>query len=363
MTLTAAPEESAEEAGLRYVTDARPGISRVRRGRGFSYLRPDGSPVDDPRQLDWIRSLAIPPAWTDVWICPDRHGHLQATGRDSRGRKVYRYHPDWRPARDETKYERLVEFAAALPRIRARVDADLRKHGLPRDKVLAAVVRLLERTALRIGNPQYARDNGSFGLTTLRDRHARVEGGTIRLRFKGKSGNTVDAVVSDRRLATVVDRLQELPGQELFVYLGEDGEPRAIGSDDVNAYLKDTTGQNFSAKDFRTWAGTLAAAAALRDGSGPDLGATSRSAARHEIVAAMRRTAERLGNTAAVTRSAYVHPALIDAYLDGEVIGGLAASGNNGNRRPTARRGLSRDERSLLRMLRQAASKRRRALR
>src|SRR5437870_2735262 len=263
MSLPADPAESAEDAGLRYVTDAQPGLRRVRAGGGFRYLRPDGSPLADRRHCAWIKGLAIPPAWRDIWICPDRRGHLQATGRDARGRKQYRYHPEWRSKRDEIKYDRLLDFARALPRIRRRVTRDLSRRGLPRERVLAAVVRLLETTLLRVGNAEYAQANKSFGLTTLRNRHAQVGSTRIRLRFPGKAGRVSEVTLQDRRLARVIGRLQDLPGQEIFQYVGDDRQPHAIGSDDVNAYLQEITGADFSAKDFRTWAGSVRAATAL----------------------------------------------------------------------------------------------------
>ena len=310
------PIESAEEAGLRYVTDASPGIERRRAGRGFTYIRPDGRRLTDKAQLAWIRSLAIPPAWTDVWICTSRRGHLQATGRDARGRKQYRYHPDWRAVRDEAKYGRMIAFGQALPDIRARVDADLRRPGLPRDRVLAAVVRLLEKTRLRVGNEEYARDNRSYGLTTLRDHHAEVGSTRIRFRFRSKGGKVSDVELSDARLARIVARCQELPGQDLFAYLDDDGEVRPIGSSDGNDYLREITGQEFTAKDFRTWSGTVLAAWALRELQTVD----SEAQAKRNVVRAVQQVAEWLGNTPAVSRRSYVHPAVIDAYLDGDVI-------------------------------------------
>jgi DNA topoisomerase-1 len=308
--------ESAEEAGLRYVTDASPGIRRRRAGRGFSYIGPDGRRIRDAGQVAWIKSLAIPPAWTDVWICTSRRGHLQATGRDARGRKQYRYHPDWRAVRDGAKYGRMIAFGRALPAIRRRVDADLRRRGLPRERVLAAVVRLLATTRLRVGNEEYARDNRSYGLTTLRDHHAEVGSTRIRFRFRSKGGKISDVELSDARLARVVARCQELPGQELFAYLDEEGEVRSIGSADVNDYLRDITGQDFTAKDFRTWSGTVQAASAL----GALRAARSDAEARRNIVRAVEQVAEWLGNTPAVSRKAYIHPAVIDAYLDGDVV-------------------------------------------
>ena len=308
--------DSAEEAGLRYVSDASPGIRRRRAGRGFSYIGPDGERVTNKERVAWIRSLAIPPAWTDVWICTSPRGHLQATGRDARGRKQYRYHPDWRAVRDEAKYGRMIAFGRALPAIRRRVDADLRRHGLPRERVLATVVRLLEKTRLRVGNEEYARDNRSYGLTTLRDRHAEVGSSRIRFRFRSKGGKVSDVELSDARLARIVARCQDLPGQELFAYLDDDGEVRPIGSSDVNDYLREITGQDFTAKDFRTWSGTVLAAWALREFEAVD----SEAAARRNVVRAVEEVAEWLGNTPAVSRRSYVHPAVIDAYLDGDVV-------------------------------------------
>jgi DNA topoisomerase-1 len=258
-----------------------------------------------------------------VWICPDRRGHLQATGRDARGRKQYRYHPEWRAKRDEVKYDRLLDFALALPGIRRRVRRDLARPGLPREKVLAAVVRLLEATLLRVGNAEYARDNQSFGLTTLRNRHAKVGTGRVRLRFPGKGGKVSEVTLEDRRLARIIGRLQDLPGQELFHYVDDDGLVRAIGSEDVNAYLHEAGVADFTAKDFRTWAGSVRAAAALRSAEAPDGGAQGR----RNVVRAMRQVSEELGNTPAVSRSAYVHPSIIDAYLDGDLVRPSPSSG------------------------------------
>jgi DNA topoisomerase-1 len=311
------PAESAADAGLRYVTDDGPGIARRRAGRGFVYLTPNGKRIVDPAQLAWIRGLAIPPAWTDVWICPTRNGHLQATGRDARGRKQYRYHPDWRAQRDGAKYERMLAFGKALPRMRRRVARDLRRTGLPRERVLAAVVRLLERTGARIGNEEYARDNRSFGLTTLKDRHATVGTKRIRFRFRGKGGKTTEVEVTDVRLARIVGRCQDLPGQELFAYLDEEGEVRSVGSADVNDYLREISGHEFTAKDFRTWAGTVLAARAL---ARMERGKTP-AAAKRNVVRAIEQVAEWLGNTPAVSRKAYVHPGILEAYLNGDAVG------------------------------------------
>ena len=316
MTELLDPEESAEEAGLRYVNDMMPGIRRRRAGRGWSYIGPDGERITDAARLAWFRRLAVPPAWTDVWICPVKRGHLQATGRDARGRKVYRYHPRWRAARDDTKYGHTLDFGRALPRIRKRVARDLARHGLPREKVLAAVVRLLEKTSIRVGNEEYARENRSFGLTTMRDRHATVGSSRITFRFRGKSGKQHEIPVTDARLARIVRRCQDLPGQELFQYLDDDGERRSIDSADVNDYLRDISGDDFTAKDFRTWRGTVLAAWALKEFEQFD----SEAQAKQNVVRAIEQVAEQLGNTPAVSRKSYVHPSVIDAYLDGDVV-------------------------------------------
>jgi DNA topoisomerase-1 len=308
-----APGADVRAAGLRHSTDARPGIRRRRRGRGFSYTDPEGRPIRDPAIRDRIRALAVPPAWTDVWICADAAGHLQATGRDARGRKQYRYHPRYRTRRERSKYDRLASFARLLPAIRRRTRLDLARQGMPREKILAAVISLLELTLIRVGNDEYARLNRSFGLTTLRDRHAIVEGHRVRFRFRGKSGRLHEVDLPDRRLAGIVRRCRELPGQDLFQYLDDDGVVRDIGSDDVNAYLREITGADVSAKDFRTWAGTVHAFRALRDLEPPG----SERDGRRNIAAAIRTTATLLGNTPAVTRASYVHPAVVEAHLDG----------------------------------------------
>jgi DNA topoisomerase-1 len=313
------PREAARNAGLRYSSDAQPGLSRRRAGRGFAYLDSDGAPVRDPEVKARIKALAIPPAWTDVWICRWPNGHIQATGRDARGRKQSRYHARWHEARHESKFDRMVSFAGALPAIRERTDADLARPGLPREKVLAAVVRLLEMTLIRVGNDEYARLNNSFGLTTLRNRHARIEGRRVRFRFRGKGGQQHEVGLRDRRLATVIRRCQELPGQELFQYVDEEGTVRDVASDDVNDYLREIAGADFSAKDFRTWAGTVLAYRALVALEPAD----SATDARRNVVAAIRVTAGRLGNTPAVARKSYVHPAVLEAYMDGRVGGAL----------------------------------------
>jgi DNA topoisomerase-1 len=293
-----------------------PGIGRRRAGRGFSYTGVDGKRLTDKRVLARIKSLAIPPAWTDVWICPIARGHLQATGRDARGRKQYRYHPRWRAVRDDVKYERMIAFGQALPRIRRRVEEDLGLPGLPRERVLAAVVRLLEKTGVRVGNEEYARENRSFGLTTLRNHHADVGSRRIRFRFRGKGGKEHEVELSDRRLARIVSRCQDLPGQALFTYLDDDGQPRTVDSADVNDYLREISGEEFTAKDFRTWSGTVLAAWALAELQEFD----SEAQAKKNVVRAVEAVAERLGNTPAVSRASYVHPSVIDAYLDGDVV-------------------------------------------
>lgn len=310
------PLASAKAAGLHYVGDGAQGITRRRRGATFSYVRPDGTRVRDRGTLDRIRSLAIPPAWTDVWICSDPDGHLQATGRDVRGRKQYRYHPRWREVRDETKYGRMSSFGAALPLIRERTDQHLRLPGLQREKVLATVVRLLETTCIRVGNEEYARTNKSFGLTTLRGRHVEIEGSTIHFHFRGKSGVHHKVDVRDRRLARIVKNCQEIPGYELFQYIAEDGSRQSIDSSDVNRYLREISGEEFTAKDFRTWAGTLFAAFALRECGACD----STAQIKKNVVQAVKSVAERLGNTVAVCRKCYIHPMVIDAYTSGSLI-------------------------------------------
>jgi DNA topoisomerase I len=308
--------EAAKAAGLRYVSDARPGIRRQRAGKGFRYLDPDGKAVRDPDTLRRIASLVIPPAWTDVWISPSPNGHIQATGRDARGRKQYRYHPRWRAVRDETKYDRMMAFGAALPTIRRRVESDLGRPGLPREKVLAAVVRLLETTLIRVGNEEYARTNRSFGLTTMQDRHVALTDASVRFAFRGKSGIKHTIGLADRRLARVVKKCRDLPGQELFQYVDDDGRPQDIASDDVNAYLREVAGDEFTAKDFRTWAGTVLAAMALREFEAFD----TKTQAKKNILRAIESVAERLGNTPTVCRKCYVHPEIIDAYLDGSML-------------------------------------------
>lgn len=313
------PVTAARQAGLRYTSDARPGWTRKRSGHAFRYLDAEGRPVRDRETLARIRGLVIPPAWTDVWICPDPRGHLQATGRDARGRKQYRYHSRWRAVRDESKYERMMAFARVLPRIRERTDRDLALPGMPRPKVLAAVVRLLETSLIRVGNDEYARTNRSYGLTTMRNRHVEVEGASVRFKFRGKSGVVHDIDIRDRRLARIVARCQDLPGQELFAYVDDDGQARDVTSDDINDYLREVAGEEFTAKDFRTWAGTVLAALALREFEAFG----TQAQAKKNVVAAIERVAERLGNTPSVCRKCYVHPAVLDSYLDGSMLESL----------------------------------------
>ncbi|HET6425896.1 MAG TPA: DNA topoisomerase IB [Planctomycetaceae bacterium] len=303
---------AAKAAGLRYVLDHAPGIRRRRRGSNFVYELPNGQLVKDAATLQRIRSLVIPPAWEEVWICAHARGHLQATGRDQRGRKQYRYHNDWRVTRDDHKYHRLIRFAEALPGIRQRVAADLRRRGLPKEKVVAGIVKLLELTLIRIGNEEYARLNSSYGLTTLRNRHVHVQGKTIGFHFRGKSGIAHQITLRHPRLAALVRECRKLPGKDVFQYLDDDGRVRDIKSADVNAYLKSVTGESFTAKDFRTWSGTVLALQKLR-GCGEF---TSVSVARKTITQVVQVVAERLGNTSAVCRKCYIMPAVFDAYLE-----------------------------------------------
>jgi len=316
-TMPQAKAKSAKAVGLRYITDSEPGIRREQGDEGFQYRGPEGTLIRDPATLDRIRSLALPPAWTDVWICATDDGHIQATARDAKRRKQYRYHHRYRTLRDETKFTRMLEFSRHLPRIRRRVERDIRREGLPREKVLATVVWLLERTLFRVGNDQYARDNNSFGLTTLRRRHVDVTGSEVRFEFRGKSGVRHAAAITDKRIARIVQRCQTIPGEELFQYLDEDGRRVTVDSGDINEYLQRATGgEELSAKDFRTWAGTMLAARALRD-AGP--AATLREG-KSNIVKVIDQVAKRLGNTRAVCRKYYVHPAILEKYLAGHVI-------------------------------------------
>ena len=310
------PQDAAESARLRYVTDARSGIKRRKSGAGFTYVRVDGSRLKERDVLARIKSLGIPPAWSHVWICPFADGHIQATCRDAKGRKQYRYHPGFREIRESTKYEHVVAFAKALPGIRAQVRDHMAMRGLPRAKVLATVVHLLETTLARVGNGDYAKQNKSYGLTTLKNRHVAVDGNEVRFRFTGKSGKQWSLRVKDRRIAKIIRACQELPGQELLQYVDDEGKPQDITSSDVNEYLKEITGKNITAKDFRTWAGTVLAAMALNDVKAFD----SNAEAKRNVRAALEKVAARLGNTPTICRKCYVHPEVLTSYLDGNLV-------------------------------------------
>ena len=335
------PVESAKAARLRYVTDEMPGIRREKRGEHFTYIAPDGSTIDDEKELARIKGLAVPPAYSDVWICPIANGHIQATARDARGRKQYRYHKRWRETRDENKYERMLAFAQVLPNIRKRIESDISLPGLPREKVLATIVQLLETTAIRVGNDEYAKDNNSFGLTTLRNKHAKVSGATVRFAFRGKSGVRHALDLRDRRLARIIRQCQDLPGQQLFEYVDDDGATHAIDSADVNDYIRDVSGEEFSAKDFRTWAGTVTCAVLL---AGETIEETQTDR-KQRVVAVIKDVAKRLGNTPAICRKCYVHPAIVDTYLEQ---GRLAPA-----RALRAREGLTSEELFVLALLQQ----------
>jgi len=310
------PSNVAESAGLVYVAGDQRGVRRERQGDGFAYFKPSGEPVSDAATLERIRKLAIPPAWTEVWICANPNGHLQATGRDARGRKQYRYHPQFRELSEANKYEHMLEFARALPALRAKVAAHMALRGLPREKVLATVVHLLETTLIRVGNDDYARQNKSYGLTTLRNPHVKVAGSELRFQFKGKSGKTWRLQVKDRRVAKIVKACQELPGQDLFQYRGEDGEQRSVSSADVNAYLREISGRDITAKDFRTWAGTVLAALALQEFQSFD----TQAGAKQNVRAAIEKVAARLGNTPTICRKCYVHPEILASYAEGAML-------------------------------------------
>jgi DNA topoisomerase-1 len=343
------PIESAQSAGLRYVSDTSPGIARKRAGKGFSYAGPDGERISDKKEIARIRSLAIPPAYTDVWICPHPNGHIQATGRDARGRKQYRYHPRWREIRDETKFGRMLEFSQVLPVIRERIERDLSRPGLSREKVLATVVRLLECTGIRVGNDEYARANRSFGLTTLRSHHVEISGSTLRFQFRGKGGKIHDVALTDRRLARIVTHCQAVPGETLFQYVDADNVRQTVDSGDVNQYLREITSQEFTAKDFRTWAGTIQAVAALQE-LGP---AGTEREAKSAILKAIDQVAEQLNNTRAVCRKYYVHPAVFETYQAGAML--QALENGNGTAAAAAAAELSAKERAVVRLLSRGA--------
>jgi DNA topoisomerase I len=335
---------AAARVGLRYVTEGLRGIRRKRVGTGWAYYAPGGARITDAQARLRINRLAIPPAWTDVWICPDPNGHIQATGSDTRGRKQYRYHPDYRAARDRSKFRRMLEFSEVLPRLRERLERDLRASDLSRRQILATVVSLLDRTLIRVGNDEYVRENRSYGLTTLRRRHLAIEGAMLRFSFRGKSGVEHTIAIADPRLARIVQRCRELPGQELFKYVDADRRRHVVSSDDVNDYLRSIAGRDISAKDFRTWGGTMLAARELRARGAP---ASGREANRN-VIAAIDAVAERLGNTRAVCRKYYVHPALIDAYFMGETI---AQPEPERRTRRAGRAALRRDEILVLQFL------------
>src|SRR3954462_15910565 len=340
------PKDAAESVGLRHVSDGRPGFRRKKAGSGFTYSRADGSRLTERDALRRIKALAIPPAWTDVWICPRADGHIQATGRDAKGRKQYRYHARFREVRESTKYEHVVEFADALPAIRETVREHMALRGLPRKKVLATVVHLLETTLIRVGNDDYAKQNNSYGLTTLKNRHVAVEGDEVRFRFTGKSGKQWSLRVKDRRVAKIVRACQELPGQELLQYLDDEGKPQDVTSSDVNAYLKEITGKDITAKDFRTWAGTVLAAMALNEMQSFDNAAQ----AKRNLRTAIENVAARLGNTPTICRKCYVHPDVLTTYPDGKLVLEIKAAVENELR--DALPGLQPEEAAVLVMLR-----------
>ena len=329
---------AAAEAHLRYVNDGEAGISRVKRGKGFAYVFDNGEVVKDAATLERIRSLVIPPAWTKVWICKSANGHIQAVGRDVKGRKQYKYHAKWREARDGTKYSRMLDFAKALPVIRARVSADLRREGMPREKILATVVKLLDLTAIRIGNEEYAKQNRSYGLTTLKTKHVDVEGSKVRFRFTGKSGIKHEVAITHKGIAKILKKCQEIPGQELFQYLDGDS-PVSINSSDVNDYIREAAGNDFTAKDFRTWAGTVLAASALSQVTDCE----SETAKKAAVIGAVDSVAAALGNTRAICRKCYIHPAVVEAFTEGRLVALLRSSRRVG--------GLSKEESHLRRLL------------
>ena len=351
LTMATAAAE-IEVPGLRYVSDAMPGIRRRRAGKGFTYIDADGNRVRDKAQLERIRKLVIPPAWTDVWICPSATGHIQATGRDAKGRKQYRYHDKWRAVRDEAKFERLAAFAETLPALRRRVRKDMARVGLPKEKIVATIVALLDCCFARIGNEQYARSNGSFGLTTLRCRHARFDGSKLRLKYKGKAGKEHEAYIDDRQIVYIVRKCQDIPGQELFQYLDEDGTGQPVTSDDVNEYLREVTSAEFSAKDFRTWAGTVTAVKTLARTDPPE----SERERDRAVVEAVDEVAAELGNTRAIARKSYVHPEVIAGYMDGSLAKAWADRKNG----PSAR-ALNADEKFVLAFLKRRARRAKKA--
>ena len=346
-----APRDAAESAGLRYISDARPGIRRKKAGTGFTYSRADGSRLSEPDVLKRIKALAIPPAWSDVWICPFANGHIQATGRDARRRKQYRYHARFREVRESTKYERVVAFADSLPIIREKVQEHMGLRGLRREKVLATIVHLLETTLIRIGNDDYAKQNSGYGLTTLKNRHVAVDGNEVRFRFTGKSGKQWSLRVRDRRVARVIRACQELPGQELLRYVDEAGNCQDVTSTDVNEYLRKIAGKDVTAKDFRTWAGTVLTAMALNELEGFD----SAAQAKRNLRAAIEKVASRLGNTPTICRKCYVHPEVLNSYVDGKLVLELESQAVNEMRSTVER--LKPEEAAVLALLRSRLAK------
>jgi DNA topoisomerase I len=346
------PIESARAVGLRYVNDEQPGIKRLKSGQSFRYIAGTGQSLRDASVLKRIRSLAIPPAWTDVWICPHANGHLQATGRDAKGRKQFRYHPLWHDVRDATKYDRLIDFAKALPEIRRRIARDITKPGLNREKVLATIVRLMDLAFIRVGNEEYAKQNNSYGLTTMKDQHAKIRGERIQFSFRGKSGKHHAIEIQDRRLAAIVKHCQDIPGQDLFQWINGDGKRRDVTSGDVNDYLREVSGSDFTAKDFRTWAGTVLAARALKATREFE----TQGQAKTNVKKAIETVAEKLGNTPAVCRKCYVHPFLIDGYMKKKLPGdgSVTQTRRNGVIKTSARpkSSLAGDEREVLQFLR-----------
>jgi len=345
------PKDAAESAGLRYVSDARPGIRRRKAGKGFTYTRADGSKLCEPDVQKRIRALAIPPAWSDVWICPWADGHIQATGRDAKGRKQYRYHARFREVREGTKYEHVVAFAIALPSIREKVHEHMALRGLPREKVLATVVHLLESTLIRVGNDDYAKQNNSYGLTTLKNRHVAVGGNEVRFRFTGKSGKQWSLRVRDRRIAKIIKACQELPGQELIQYVDEEGNCRDVTSTDVNDYLREIAGKDITAKDFRTWAGTVLAAMALNELESFD----SAAQAKRNLRAAIEKVSAQLGNTPTICRKCYVHPEVLNSYMDGNLVLELKSKAESELR--SAMESLKPEEAAVLALLRSRLAK------
>jgi DNA topoisomerase-1 len=350
------PKKSAQVVGLRYVTDASPGSRRVKNGKGFCFIAANGKTISDPQILGRIKSLAIPPAWKDVWICPIENGHLQATGRDDRGRKQHRYHRRWREVRDETKFNRMVVFAKALPKIRQRIRNDLKLPGLPRKKVLATIVRLLEVSLIRVGNEEYARNNHSFGLTTMQDKHVAVNGSTVHFQFRGKSGKHHTIDVRNKHLAKIVKGCRDIPGQDLFQYIDENGERVDVKSEDVNEYLREISGEDFTAKDFRTWAGTVLAAIALREFEKFD----TQAQAKKNLIRAIESVSQKLGNTPSVCKKCYVHPAIFDSYLDGSLADVLEQRA--GTEMQTSLKKLRPEEAAVLALLQQKLAKPRESL-